>query len=345
MTFLFALLTISCGGDATKDSADSNQDDIISVQAPDDSIVVFAASDVESSTIDHTVLWLEMAQDIWFTEDTFGWEHDLYSPIYLVIVGEDMEATIELEEQYCDHLHENHPVSVEYSRCNYVDPNCENGICLFTEYVTNGGAGIASSRQNDGYHLMIMAAKNPSPTEEDYKKVVFHEAFHIYQLSQHNETDYNISEEIMGRLSGDHNDHVPWWSEGTAEYMAVYEYSLQDGVDENYFENEMRNKIGYHEGSSEAYVINEYVDHDTKLYNITFDDNGHLGYHLGAWLVAYLVDSHGQQSIFDFYQNAHQLSFSENFTARFGQDYRTTIDEFEAFLQQDDKDQLLEILR
>ena len=43
----------------------------------------------------------------------------------------------------------------------------------------------------------------------------------------------------MGRLSGDHNNHVPWWSEGTAEYMAVYEYSLQDGVDENYFENKI----------------------------------------------------------------------------------------------------------
>ena len=345
MTFLFTLFAISCGGDTTKDTTNSDEDDIISIQPPDESVIVFAASDVEQSTIDHTVLWLEMAKDIWFTEDTFGWEHNLYSPIYLVLVGEDMQATIDLEEQYCDHLHENHPVSVEYSRCTYVDPSCENGICLFTDYVTNGGAGIASSRQNDGYHLMIMAAKNPSPNEEDYKKVVFHEAFHIYQLSQHNETDYNTSEEIMGRLSGDHNNHVPWWSEGTAEYMAVYEYSLQDGVDENYFENEMRNKIGYHEGNSEAYVINEYFDHDTKLYNITFDDNGHLGYHIGSWLVAYLVHSHGQQSIFDFYQNAHQLSFEDNFTARFGQDYRTTIDEFEVFLQQEDKDQLLEILR
>ena len=133
MTLLFTLFAISCSGDSTKDTTDSNQDDIISIQAPDDSIVVFAASDVEQATIDNTVLWLEKAQDLWYTEDTFGWEHDLYSPIYLVLVGDDMQATIDLEEQYCDHLHENHPVSVEYSRCTYIDPNCENGSCLFTD--------------------------------------------------------------------------------------------------------------------------------------------------------------------------------------------------------------------
>ena len=58
MISIFTLLAISCGGDATKDTTDSNQDDIISIQVPDGEIVVFAASDVEQATIDHTVLWL-----------------------------------------------------------------------------------------------------------------------------------------------------------------------------------------------------------------------------------------------------------------------------------------------
>ncbi len=355
MTILFSLLSFSCRDQASdENSADGNfldqHDTASSTESEPEtegSIVVFAASDVGDSTIETTVEWLEKAQSLWYTEGTFGSENDLYSPIYLILVGDEMQATIELEEEYCDHLYEHHGESVEYSRCNtnYTDPNCEHGICLFTEYVTNGGAGIASSRQNDGYHLMIMAAKNPGPNEEDYKKVVFHEAFHIYQLSQHNELDYDKAEELTGRRSGDHDENVPWWSEGTAEYMAVYHYSQQDGVDENYFEREMRNKLGYFEGESEAYVINEYLEHDTKLYNITFDDNGHLAYHIGSWLVAYLVHTHGQQKILDFYQNIHLMNFEDNFTEHFDQDHRATIDEFEDFLFQEDKALLLEILR
>ena len=349
MPFLFFFLAISCTTDVT-DKVTDQQEDTASTSETETSdggselITVFAADDVSQSTIDLTLEWMERAQDLWYTEDTFGWENDLYSPIYLVIVGEDMQATIDLEQRYCEHLEDNHADSINLTPCDYYNPNCQGGICFFTQYVTNGGAGIASSRQNHGYHLMIMAAKNPGPEEEDYKKVVLHESFHIYQLSQHNEMDFEMAEEIMGRRSGDHNENVPWWSEGTAEYMAVYEYSQQDGAASDYFEREMRNKIGY-QGGNQAHVINEYFDHDTKLYNITFDDNGHLGYHLGAWLVAYLVHDFGRQSILDFYQNAHLMSFDQNFETHFGQDHRSTVDEFELFLQQEDKDLLLEILQ
>ena len=130
----------------------------------------------------------------------------------------------------------------------------------------------------------------------------------------------------------------------TAEYMAVHQNSQQDGVAADYFEREMRNKIGYH-GGNQAHVIDEYLAHETKLYNITFDDNGHLGYHLGSWFVAYLVHDFGRQSILDFYQSAHLMSFDENFMSHFGQDHRSAVDEFELFLQQEDKDLLLEILQ
>lgn len=352
MPILFSLLVFSCSNNASEKSTDSEADTATDSTDGSQSITeedtvlftVFAATDVPQSSIDRTTEWLTMAQDLWYTENTFGWDNDLYDPVYLVMVGEDMQSTIDLEQRYCEHLEVHHAETISLTPCNYPDPNCQDGICFFTEYVTNGGAGIASSRQNHGYHLMIMAAKNPSPEEEDYKKVVLHEAFHIYQLSQHNEMDYDKAEEIMGRRSGDHNDNVPWWSEGTAEYMAVYHYSQQEGVSADYLENEMRNKIGYY-GDTEAFVINEYFENNTKLYNITFDDNGHLGYHLGAWLVAYLVHDFGHQSIFDFYQNAHLMTFDDNFMMHFGQDYRSTIDEFEVFLQQEDTSLLLDIIQ
>jgi hypothetical protein len=45
----------------------------------------------------------------------------------------------------------------------YTDSNCEDGICMFTRYVSNGGAAITSSRQNDGDHLMIQDCQESKP--------------------------------------------------------------------------------------------------------------------------------------------------------------------------------------
>lgn len=307
--------------------------------------LIFAASDVEQATIDLTLEWFDVAKNEWCTEETFGAEHGLYSPTYLVIAGDDLQATIDLEQRYCEHLYENHENSVDHSRCNEnnIDPNCENGICLFTEYALNGGAGIASSRQNDGYHLMIMAAKNPGPDEESYRRVVLHEVFHIFQLSQHTETDYDRSEEIQGRLSGDHDDHVPWWMEGVAEYTSILLYAQQDGVRSDYIQTEFKNKIGYLNANTGAPVIDDYFDLDIKLYNIKFDENAHFGYQLGAWFVAYVMSEHDEQVLLDFYQNIHVDTFEDNFIMHFGTPYREYVDEFETFLQQDPEN-LLSIL-
>ncbi len=323
------------------DTADQEEDSGQSsaIAAP----VVFAASDVDQSAIDRTLEWFDVAANAWFTEDTFGAEQNLYSPVYLVMTGDDMQATIDLEQEYCAHLNQYHTDTVEYSRCNYSDPNCEQGICLFTEYVTNGGAGIASSRQNDGYHLMIMAAKNPSPEEEDYKRIVLHEVFHIFQLSQHAETDYAIAEEIQGRRTGDHDENVPWWMEGVAEYMSIVLYAEQDGVDANYIEQQFRYKIGYYDNNAGTPIIDDYFDLDIKLYNIKFDENAMFGYTLGAWFVAYLMNDYGEEKLHSFYQNIRNESFEENFINHFEQPYRAYVDEFEVFLQQD-PEQLLTIL-
>ena len=190
---------------------------------------------------------------------------------------------------------------------------------------------------------MIMAAKNPSPEEEDYKQIVLHEVFHIFQISQHAETDYEIAEELQGRLSGDHNEHVPWWMEGVAEYMSITLYAEQDGVSSNYIEQAFRNKIGYHNNNAGTPIIDAYFDLDIKLYNIKFDEHAMFGYTLGAWFVAYLMNDHGVDKLFSFYQNIHNESFEENFFRHFDQPYRVYVDEFEIFLQQD-PEQLLTIL-
>ncbi|MEC7984330.1 MAG: hypothetical protein VX278_04150 [Myxococcota bacterium] len=348
MKYFSLILFLACSSDTVNDDTaqtdtvldeDSDSEDVESAAQP----IVFAASDVDPSSIELTLDWFAIAQDEWFTDDTFGATHNLYFPVYLVITGEDMDATIALEQEYCAHLNDYHAETVAYSRCNYTDPNCENGICLFTEYVTNGGAGIASSRQNDGYHLMIMAAKNPSPAEDHYKRVVLHEVFHIFQLSQHLETDYDVADEIQGRRTGDHDENVPWWMEGVAEYMSILLYAEQEGVSSEYAKQEFRNKIGYHSSDTGTPVIDEYFVLDIELYNIKFDENAMFGYALGAWFVAFLMKDHDEQTMFDFYQNIHAASFEDNFIAHFGKSYREYMMDFEVFLQQD-PEQLMSII-
>ena len=76
-------------------------------------------------------------------------------------------------------------------------------------------------------------AKNPVQLKRITRRSSFTKPF-ISINSTHNETDYNISEGCT-----DFRGSLTMCSGGrrTAEYMAVYEYKQQDGVDENYFEN------------------------------------------------------------------------------------------------------------
>ncbi len=341
MRYLPFVVFLSCTTDKVIDTSTDQTDSGDNSQT--DSPVVFAASDVEQSAIDRTLEWFSVAENEWFTEDSFGW--DLYHPVYIVLVGEDMQATIDLEQRYCEHLNEHNADTVEYSNCNpnHTDPSCQDGICLFTEYVINGGAAIASFRQMQGYHLMIMSAKNPSPQEEDYKRVVLHESFHIYQLSQHTETDYDKVNEIQGRRSGDHNEDVPWWMEGVAEYMAVMLYAKQNGVSAGYAKQEFGYKLGYYDENSGTPVIDEYFALQTKLYNIKYGEDAWYAYSLGAWFVAYLVNDQGEEKLFDFYQDLNTRTFDDNFSTHFGKDYRQFVSGFETFLQQD-PDQLMAII-
>ena len=108
MTIIFALLAISCGGDSMKDTANWMKTTSFQSKVPDESIV-FAASDVEPSTIDHTVCGLKWRRTFGLPKTPLA----IYSPIYLVIVGGHAIHN-RFGRKYLDHLNESHPVSVEY---------------------------------------------------------------------------------------------------------------------------------------------------------------------------------------------------------------------------------------
>ena len=94
MSFLF--FAISCTAEVT-DKINAQQEDTAATTDTDplenELVTVFAADDVSPSTIDLTVEWLERAQELWFAEDTFGWQAPDYKSPMLNISGPDTSTS------------------------------------------------------------------------------------------------------------------------------------------------------------------------------------------------------------------------------------------------------------
>ena len=301
----------------------------------------FAASDVSAATLDIISGAVEVADDVWFTTDAGG--RDQFDPIYIAVVGDDVDAAIAAESAFCGHLASEHPDFHATSRCNRSPPGCAIGVCYFADLAGSTAASISSMRSVEGFHLMILTADLADHGASVMEQIVLHESFHIFQLSHSTSTDYDQVEAQQGRMTADHDELVPWWMEGTAEYMAVTTYGREVSDDPDYVRTDFRNKLGYYDEASGAQVVEDYFEAGVKLYNIPFGDDAWTAYALGAWLVAWLVDTHGEAAVFDFYNAVDTVPFEENFETCFGQDYRSAVDAFEVFLSQP-PDELLALL-
>ena len=296
-------------------------------------LTVLAAADVSDGAIKITRKWLKVAEKNWFQAYPSGSERRY--PIILTIVGNNEKAAVELEDALCELIQTDYPATLKHSRCraDYKPSNCRVGRCYIAQYAIEGGASISSSRMNDGFFLMIMSGKNPPPSHPDWKTVVLHESFHIYQLSQISTKNRDLHERKVGRRTGDHDRDVPWWSEGTAEYMGLLLYSRQPNVSSRFLKNKMGDLLGYH-GQGSAPVIKEYFSTGTKLYNIDYGEHRRFGYTVGPWFVAFLVNQVGESQIHEFYADVDGMDFEKAFIKHFGKPYRDYVDEFEVFLDQ-----------
>ena len=309
----------------------------------DDRITILAASDVSEGTVRNVRQWIATPQSKWFSR-VLPDDKRAY-PIIITIVGNSSDAAVALETELCGVIKDQYPQAIRDSRCrsSFQESNCKAGNkCYIAQYAIEGGASISSSRNNEGFHLMIMAGKRPSPSEKDYRLTVFHEAFHIYQQSHISTKDRELFEVIAGRRTGDHNRDVPWWSEGTATYMGMLEHSRQKGLRSSYLKDEMERRIKRY-GGRPTNVVDAYFKLNTKLYNIDYGENRQFGYKVGPWFVAYVIHQNGEESIFDFYSSLNELGFNASFIKHFGKSYRDYIDEFEVFLKQPMR-QLLKII-
>ena len=283
---------------------------VITCAEPD----VFRTTDVSNDTQNLTMEWYDIAVKEWGN----------YGPVEVYIIGNDVDAASELEDFYCDRhkaLDSNWNEQWDCANDNYQ---------IFTNYVEDGGAAISTQKRPDldyDFMAMVMSSKYPGPEEEDYKPVVLHEYFHIFQHSHitsectNNDRDVCLRDDKMG------GEDTPWFSEGGAEFMAQSLYSKQDGVRNNYLKDVMRHKL--------EISLEGYKSQDTPLEELTYSSPVNV-YDIGAWFIAYLIDNEGEEAFLEgFYGDLDDLGFDSAFEKNFGKSKAAYLSEYELFLDQD----------
>ena len=284
----------------------------------DEKIRVFAASDLNQETVNSTLEFANEAYDLWMSEEYYGICQA--KAIYLMITGSDIDAGRKANQEFCDLLKD-----MKYKSAEWCSNDTSDG------YVRNGGAGINSNGPVEGFYFMVMGPRGNN-FDNFYKTRAYHEVILIYQISNIYSRTWDEADTKMGKRTGDDpNIDVAWWAEGNADFLAAL-YSSDLSGD---FRKLMRDALE----STGPFVISrkeKYIGNKQKLYNISWDQGNtvDLAYRIGSWFTAYLVHNHGEQSIYDFWENVDKDSFDNTFIKVFGKDYRTYSDEFDVWLQQ-----------
>lgn len=258
----------------------------------------YAAEDVSEQTISLTKQYYKIASEHW----------GKYGPIEFWLVGKSETAARKLDEQYCA-LRKRKSPSVP-------EEHCLNRGHNFVDYATDGNAGLNVRRNKyeewSGF-LITMAAKNPSPAEEDYKPVLLHEYFHVYQQAHVYSRDEGQRESMSKKN--------PWWLEGGAEYMGQLLYSKQEGVREGYFKEVMRRKLQSIQDLKE----------DQRIDQIPYGPNARVAYDLGSWFIAFLIHKTSEEAYrIGFFKTLNDEGFEGSFVTNFGMSSAQMLDAFHA---------------
>lgn len=256
----------------------------------------YAASDVAKSQIELTRQWYEIASKAWGN----------YGPLEFWIVGTNEAAATALDKRYCE-IRKQKDLTVSLEHCLNRDHN-------FVSYAKGGNAGL-NTRRNEhekwsGF-IITMSAKFPGPQEEDYKPVVLHEYFHVYQHA------HIRSKNDFERQS--RNLKNPWWTEGGAEYMAQLLYSKQNGVSSSYLKEMMERKLRSLKNLREGESIKD----------IPYGKRGRIAYDLGAWFIAFIINKTSEEDyLVKFYRDLNSKGFEGSFIKNFGSSSKDLLDEF-----------------
>ena len=355
--FLFLSLSLILGClnfEETSDQISKKNIDLPKVECTNKlEAYIFQAESLDQDGIDLIKEWLCISESLFFDESTSNW--DLINPVYIAALDRNnVNSAIELEKKYCDHIEEFHNSRTskdgygnngyDNGKCNpkHYNPQnegCDFGLCLFTE--PNGrvaGSSISSNMHSDGFNLFISNSHDLPMHADSYGYVTIHEMFHIYQYSN---LDKAASRDDLMKMVGklgtgtNSDDEVPWWIEGNAVFFGYYKYAqLVD--DREWFIQMMKKSID----DRRKGLKSKYLSSGKKLNDFTWEgEEKEIGYELGAWFIAYMIDIFGEESIYNFWENLEEEgSFDKAFTKYFGKEYQSYMDDFDEFLRKPDSE-------
>jgi hypothetical protein len=263
----------------------------------------------------------EQVERIREDHDTASGAWGNFGPLEFWIVGTDIEAAGTLDCDFCAVRRQRDP-----SLPPEFDEYCANRQYGFVEYALNGGAGLNTRRSEEEEYsvfLVTLSSKSPFPDETDYTVVIYHEYFHVVQSAHIDTRDQDERERLMVEN--------PWWSEGGAEYMAQLLYSQQSGVDSSYLKERMSWKMD----------TRDLLNPGERFSDIPYGPRARIGYDLGAWFIAYLIDRVGEDAYtVDFFDDLNELGWEGSFLTNFGVSSQVMLNDFDEFLYAPLEDQL-----
>ena len=309
-------------------------------------IEIFKASTISDQHIEILTKYIQYTEQLLFTDKRVKREN-LYPILVVQLDSENYASAIALEEEYCQYLDQEYPRTFNNTRCNpeYQDKKADGSIGLFTDGGRVSGSSISGTPSDrECCYLFISGSFDLSWDSRSQAYVTIHEMYHIFQISNVVDFDYDLQQEITGKRIGSDKRDKPFWMEGYATYYSHLYYS-RDINDFSHLENEMYGGLfSCYCGDNQPTIKERYLN-GPELYNVTWESDWAVGYQVGAWFIAYLTNIHGEQTMYDFWINSQSgILFPENFQNTFGKDYVTYEKEFRNFIMNSSEDELMSIL-
>ena len=193
-------------------SADGSAPEAPAKFLDDERFRVFAASDLSQNEIDTTLQYSNDAYELWMGPPYYG--KSQAKAIYIMITGNDwMRGQLQIAN------------IATISQTRAFRQRHGN---LILHYLRRGRCWDKPPGHSTVLFMVMAAGKDPV-SSDSYKRMTYHEVFHIYQMSNVFTNSDEEYESAMGRLSGDDpTELVAWWMEGQADFFSAL-YRDEDG--------------------------------------------------------------------------------------------------------------------
>ena len=304
----------------------------------------FFASDLSVNVVNGINLALKTAADEW----------GKYGPVEYWVFGTDKQAALDLINKFC----ERREALNQWNKTECLDRETDESLGHSMIAYQKIGAEVIATNQprggaghNGGFEWGIHKLASSYPfsfdnlfndiAAQDDFKTVLHEYFHVVQLAH----VYNLSDNVRdSRIIP--NESI-WMQEGGAEYMANFTLFklINNGTlifEQSYgsLSEKMQNKMDNAKRSLDNNCSGRKLE-DFKYGN----DCSNIGYDLGTWAVAFLIDKINNPKILleTFYPNLAEMDFESAFNLSFGYSTSEFYSEFESFLDLPIEEQLKNI--